>query len=131
MVISVCVVTRRWPPPWNKRRDQAIYDGPRVFREGVTRFSTLDDTAIDSWGGALGMNLLAPEFSQQIVLETAFVDVFGTDPDRNAKGSQLGFGICYQLPISNAVIFRADAMHGLRSNEEDLTGFRVEFRHKF
>lgn len=99
--------------------------------DGVTRFPTLDDTANDSWGGALGINLLAPEFSQQIVLETAFVDVFGTDPDRNAKGSQLGFGIRYQLPISNAVIFRADAMHGLRRNEEDLTGFRVEFRHKF
>lgn len=99
--------------------------------DGVTGLPTLDATANDTWGGALGINILAPEFTQQIVLEAAFLDVFGDDPNRNASGHELGFGVRYQLPISNAVIFRADAMHGIRENDTDLSGFRVELRHKF
>lgn len=99
--------------------------------DGVTGLPTLDATANDTWGGALGINILAPEFTQQIVLEASFLDVFGDDPNRNASGREIGFGVRYQLPISNAVIFRADAMHGIRENDTDLTGFRVELRHKF
>jgi len=99
--------------------------------DGVTGLPTLDATANDTWGGALGINILAPEYTQQIVLETAFLDVFGDDPNRNASGYELGFGVRYQLPISNAVLFRADAMHGIRENDTDLSGFRVELRHKF
>lgn len=99
--------------------------------DGVTGLPTLDATANQTWGGALGINIMAPEFSQQLILETAFLDVFGNDPTRNARGRQLGLGVRYQLPISNAVILRADAMHGFRQNDTDLTGFRVELRHKF
>ena len=99
--------------------------------DGVTNFPTLDSTAHDTYGAAIGINLLAPEFTQQIILETAFLDVMGNDPFRSAQGRQLGLGARYQLPLSNAVIFRADAMHGFRQNEADLTGIRFELRHKF
>ena len=99
--------------------------------DGVTNFPILDPSANDTYGAALGVNILAPEFTQQIILETAFLDVMGNDPSRTAQGHQIGFGIRYQLPISNAVIFRADAMHGIRQAEADLSGFRVELRHKF
>ena len=99
--------------------------------DGVTGFPTLDDTANDTFGAALGVNLMAPDFSQQLVLETAFLNVLGNDPLRSARGRQLGLGVRYQVPISNAVLFRADAMHGIRENDTDLTGFRLELRHKF
>jgi hypothetical protein len=99
--------------------------------DNMTGFPTLDPSANDTWGGAIGMNIFKQDFSQQLVLEAAMVEVLGNDPNRNAAGRQLGLGARYQLPLNNAVIFRADAMLGFLENADNLSGVRVELRHKF
>ena len=99
--------------------------------DGVTGFPTLDDTANDTFGAAFGLNILAPDFSQQLVLEFSALGVMGDGADRNAAGDQYGLGFRYQLPLSNAVILRVDGITGFLRNAEDNRGLRVEMRHKF
>ena len=57
--------------------------------------------------------------------------MIGDDPLRNAKGNQFALGARYQRPLSNSWIFRIDAMQGWRANDSDVTGARMELRHKF
>ena len=99
--------------------------------DNLTGYPTLDATANDTFGLALGVNLLADEFAQQLILEAAALGVIGDNPDRNAAGDQYGVGVRYQLPLSNSVIFRADAMVGFLRNDEDINGGRMEIRKKF
>ena len=99
--------------------------------DGMTGFPTLDATANDTFGMSLGLNLIASDFGQQLVVETSMLGVMGDDPNRNAQGDQYGVGFRYQLPLTNAIIFRSDAMYGFRRNDEDIHGFRMELRHKF
>ena len=80
---------------------------------------------------ALGLNLLADEFAQQLVVEAALLGVMGDAVDRNALGDQYGLGMRYQLPLNNSVIVRADAMVGFLRNDEDIRGARLELRKKF
>ena len=99
--------------------------------DGMTGFPTLDATANDTYGMALGLNVLPNDFSQQLVLEAALLGVMGDDATRNAPGNQYGLGVRYQLPLTNAIILRADAMVGFLDNDEDINGVRMELRHKF
>jgi len=99
--------------------------------DGLTGYPTLDATANDTFGCALGLNLLPNDFSQQLVVEAALLGVMGDDPNRNSVGDQYGVGVRYQLPLTNALIFRTDAMYGFRRGDEDINGFRMELRHKF
>ena len=99
--------------------------------DNLTGYPTLDATANDTFGLALGVNLLADEFAQQFIIEAAALGVIGDNPDRNALGDQYGLGVRYQLPLSNSVIFRADAMVGFLRNDEDINGGRMEIRKKF
>ena len=99
--------------------------------DNLTGYPTLDATANDTFGLALGVNLLADEFAQQFIIEAAALGVIGDNPDRNALGDQYGLGVRYQLPLSNSLIFRADAMVGFLRNDEDINGGRMEIRKKF
>ena len=101
--------------------------------DNLTGYPTLDATANDTYGMALGVNILSggDRFSQQLVLETAFLGVAGDDATRNANGDQYGVGFRYQLPLSNSVIFRSDGMVGFLRNDDDISGIRVEVRKKF
>lgn len=99
--------------------------------DGLTGYPTLDATANDTFGAAFGLNLLPNDFSQQLVVEAALLGVMGDDANRNAAGDQYGIGVRYQLPLTNAIIFRTDAMYGFRRGDEDINGFRMELRHKF
>lgn len=99
--------------------------------DGLTGYPTLDASGNDTFGGAIGMNLLSSNFDQQLVAEFAFLNTMGSNPNRNAPGDQYGFGLRYQLPVTNAVILRCDAMVGLLNNANDISGVRFEFRHKF
>lgn len=99
--------------------------------DGMTNYPTLDPTANDTYGGAFGINLIADDFSQQLVVETAMLGVMGNDATRNAPGEQLGLGFRYQLPLSNAVIFRADGMYGFLKDQPDVRGLRFELRQKW
>lgn len=99
--------------------------------DGLTGYPTLDASANNTYGGAFGLNLLPQDFSQQLVVETAIVQAFGEDATRIARGDQYGIGLRYQIPISNAVLLRFDAMHGFLDSDDDVSGIRFELRHKF
>ncbi|MEM9410680.1 MAG: hypothetical protein AAGA30_06175 [Planctomycetota bacterium] len=96
--------------------------------DGMTGYPTLDTNAADTFGYALGLNLIAQDFSQQLILETAAV--FRND-DSNLAGDQYGVGMRYQIPLSNSWIFRTDAMYGFFRNDYDDHGVRMELRKKF
>jgi len=99
--------------------------------DNLTNYPTLDATGSNTYGAAIGIDLLSPGFTHQLILETAFVQVFG-DPDlRNAPGNQYGIGARYQVPISNATLLRFDAMHGFLDDTNNISGVRAEFRWKF
>ncbi|MEY2479554.1 MAG: hypothetical protein QOI04_481 [Verrucomicrobiota bacterium] len=98
--------------------------------DNLTGFPKMDDTGHNTWGGSLGIEYLF-NLHQQIVFEVSGLDVFGDAKDRTAKGSQVGFGIRYQLPLNNAWLIRADAIVASRDNDQDLFGIRGELRRKF
>ena len=99
--------------------------------DGITNFPTLDATGNDTVGGALGLNILGDDFSQQLVVEMAMLGVMNADANRNAPGPQYGVGARYQLPLTNAIIFRMDGMYGFLEDQEDVNGVRLELRHKY
>lgn len=100
--------------------------------DGLTGFPTLDDTARDTYGGALGVSYLFA-LDQQLVAEIATVQTIGRDNavDRNAAGPEYAVGVRYQLPLDKAWIVRADAMFAWRTAAENLGGARLELRRKF
>jgi hypothetical protein len=97
----------------------------------LTGYPTLDATGAETYGAAFGIDLLAPEFTHQLILEAAVLQVYGDPVIRNAPGDQYGIGFRYQFPISNAHLLRFDAMHGFFDDADDVTGARAEFRWKF
>jgi hypothetical protein len=99
--------------------------------DNLTGYPTLDATGNDTYGAAVGVDLLAPEFTQQLILEAAVLEVFGDPVLRNAPGDQFGIGMRYQVPITNAHLLRFDVMHGWFENTDDVSGARAEFRWKF
>jgi len=99
--------------------------------DNLTGYPTLDATGNETAGAAIGLDLLAPEFTHQLILEAAFLQAFGDPAFRNAPGDQYGIGARYQVPISNAQLLRFDVMHGWFDNTDDATGARAEFRWKF
>lgn len=112
--------------------------GGVLFNEGIlfeidnlTDYPTLDATANDTYGAAIGVDLLSPEFQHQLILEAAVVQAYGEDANRNAAGNQYGVGARYQVPISNATLLRFDVMHGWLEDSRDVSGVRAEYRWKF
>ena len=96
--------------------------------DGLTGFPTIAAAANDVIGGALGLNLLGSGFNRQLVLEAAITFPYaGSD----LEGEQFAFGLRGQQPLTKAIILRVDAMYGKRSGLPDLTGVRLELRHKF
>ncbi|MBX9607062.1 MAG: hypothetical protein K2Y51_12640 [Gammaproteobacteria bacterium] len=100
--------------------------------DGLTGFPKLDDTANDTWGGALGVSYLF-NLEQQVVVEVAGLNPFDADnePGRVAKGHQYALGARYQRPLTKRWIFRTDAIYGVREHEANLAGIRAEMRMKF
>lgn len=100
--------------------------------DGITNFQTLDNTANDTYGGAIGLEYLF-NLDQQLVFEFATVQVAGGQNalDRNLSDDQYGYAIRYQIPFTNELIFRADAMYADQVGQKDLYGVRTEIRLKF
>jgi hypothetical protein len=122
--------------PQSVARDPGVGDilkntGILFEADGMTGYPTLDATGNDTYGAALGLNLLTPDFCQQLVLEGAFLQVHGNDANRIAPGDQYGLGVRYQRPLNHAVILRLDGMVGFLDNADDISGLRIELRHKF
>ena len=99
--------------------------------DGLTGYPRLDDTANNSWGGAVGVNILGPEFSWQLITEFAMVQTFGDGALRRIDGDQYAFGARFQMPISNAWLVRVDGMYSILEEDDNLSGARCELRWKF
>lgn len=99
--------------------------------DGLNGYPTLDDSAINTVGGAIGINLLGAALDRQLVLEGSIVHGYGSDAGRVTRGDQYGIGARYQLPLTNAVLMRLDTMYGFRESDFDLYGARAEIRYKF
>jgi hypothetical protein len=97
----------------------------------LTGYPTLDATANDTCGAAIGLDLLAPEFRHQLILEAAALHAFGDPALTSAPDDQYGLAARYQVPITNAHLLRFDVMHGWLENADDISGARAEFRWKF
>ncbi|MEO1617710.1 MAG: hypothetical protein AAFV88_17800 [Planctomycetota bacterium] len=97
--------------------------------DGLNGFATLDVTAADTGGCAIGVDLIGDQLDRQLLLEFAYLNRHG---DLSvAQGNQYAVGARYQFPISNATLLRFDVMHGWRDGEEDVYGTRMEYRWKF
>jgi hypothetical protein len=96
--------------------------------DGITGYPTLDATAKDSYGGALGVEYLF-KLDRQIVFETATVQRRGD----NKSGPQHSIGARYQHPFTKVWILRLDAMKGWEKGpgQKDIFGVRIELRRKF
>ena len=70
------------------------------------------------------------DLDQQIVVETAGLQVMGDDPGRPAADDQYATGLRYQIPLTNTWIRPADAMYGPLHSENDVAGPRMELRVK-
>ena len=99
--------------------------------DGLTGFPRLDDSANNTFGGAVGLNLLGPDLRWQLVTEFAMLATHGSRDNRIAPGNQYGFGARFQRPLTNSWIFRTDGMYGIRDQLGDIFGTRVELRYKF
>ena len=100
--------------------------------DGLTGFPKLDDTGHNAVGGALGMNYLFALNRQLVVEAAAFQVIEGeNEAGRAARGDEYALGLRYQYPLNEAWILRADAMHGWRTEDENLAGARFEIRRKF
>ena len=97
--------------------------------DALTGFPRLNDTGADAIGGAIGVEYLFG-LEQQVVAELAFQTPW--DNEEGITDTEIGFGVRYQRPLSNRLIFRADAMYGLilGANNPDLAGIRAELRLK-
>ncbi|WP_146452238.1 hypothetical protein [Bythopirellula polymerisocia] len=97
----------------------------------LTGYPTLDSTGNNTFGGAVGIDLLGNCFEQQLILEAATVQVMNSPADRVAQGDQYAVGLRFQKPLSHTLIFRTDAMYGILKDSPDIAGARVELRRKF
>jgi hypothetical protein len=95
--------------------------------DGVTGYPTIDPTARDSYGGAVGVEYLFKDLNHQIVLEAATVERRGN----NLLGAEHAVGARYQHPFTSTWIIRLDAMKGWRQGRSDVSGVRLELRRKF
>jgi hypothetical protein len=99
--------------------------------DNITNYPTLDATGHNSCGGALGIELLGPEFYYQFIVETAYVHVYGNPAERLAVGDQASISGRFQVALSKSVLFRTDVIYGALENAPDIVGGRIELRHKF
>ena len=97
--------------------------------DNITNYPTLDATGHNACGGALGIELLGPEFFYQLVLETAYVHVYGNPTDR--LGDQASVSGRFQVALSKSILLRTDLIYGALEDAPDILGGRVEIRHKF
>jgi hypothetical protein len=105
--------------------------------DALTGFQSLDATANDVFGGAIGVSYLF-DLSQQIVFEVGESirkdsDAVGTATD----GNQYGVGLRYQRNLSRAWLGRIDLIGATLENDQDsnldrnIVSAKLEFKRKF
>ncbi len=98
--------------------------------DGLTGFPKLDDTANNTWGGALGVEYLF-DLQHQIVVEWGTVQPRGDAAARSVQGRQNALGVRYQHNLDKAWLFRTDLITADRVNATHIAGIRFELRRKF
>lgn len=99
--------------------------------DALTGYPKLNDTGSNAWGGAIGLQYLF-NFDQQLLFEVATVQPFGTPiAGIGVANPQYGFGVRYQIALSRAWLFRADATYHINEGGQDNFGVRAEMRRKF
>ena len=99
--------------------------------DNITNYPTLDATGHNACGGALGIELLGPEFYYQFIVETAYVHVYGNPASRLAVGDQASISGRFQVALSKSILLRTDLIYGALEDAPDILGGRLELRHKF
>ena len=99
--------------------------------DGLTGYPTLNATGSNSYGGAVGINLMTADFRKQLVLEFASLDTYGDPALSAAAGHEYAIGTRYQTALNNRLIWRVDLMNGWFDNAPDIYGTRTEIRWKF
>jgi hypothetical protein len=99
--------------------------------DGLTGYPTLNATGSNSYGGAVGLNLLSADFRNQLVLEFASLDTYGNPALSAAAGPEYAIGTRFQTALNNRLIWRVDLMNGWFDNAPDIYGTRTEIRWKF
>lgn len=97
--------------------------------DGLNNHPILDDSAADTYGGAVGIDLIGANFDRQFVLEAAYVSPHGSRAFIN--GEQYGLGARYQWAMTHNTIIRLDGMYGWQRGDGDIYGTRIEYRWKF
>lgn len=98
--------------------------------DGLNGLATLDPTANDTAGGAIGVDLIGAELDRQWLLELAYLTPHGSR-NRRVPEDQFAAGTRYQFPVSHATLLRFDVMYGWRRGLPDVYGTRMEYRWKF
>lgn len=119
------------PQPLGRLQGPLKNTGINFESDLLTGYPTLDDSGNDTYGAALGVDLLGRQFDRQFIVETAVLQAFGDPVGRIAPGDEYALGVRYQKRLNNSLILRADAMRGWIENSRDISGARVELRHKF
>lgn len=99
--------------------------------DGLTGYPTLDASGFNTYGGAVGLNLLGHNVQDQWVVEFAALGTHGNEQIRLATDNQYAIGTRYQRPINNRSLIRTDLMYGWLLDQRDIAGIRVEYRWKF
>lgn len=106
--------------------------------DALTGFPSLDPTGHDAVGAALGLELLLdfdkanPALRKQLVFELAGQHTHGDAGDVGLPAEdELALGMRFQKPLSNCLIFRADATVGALSEADEYAALRLELRWKF
>ncbi len=97
--------------------------------DAITGFPSLTATGQNAAGGAIGLNMLGNGLDRQVVLELA--GAHATKTSTAVPGDQIAIGARIQEPLTNAIILRLDGMFGKRKGLSDVSGVRLELRHKF
>lgn len=100
--------------------------------DALTGYPKLNDTGSNAWGGAIGIQYLF-NLDQQLLFEVATVQPFDNPiPGIGVATPQYALGVRYQIPLSKAWLFRADATYQITEGaDEDTFGIRAEVRRKF
>ena len=99
--------------------------------DNITNYPTLNAAAHNTCGGAIGVNVMGEQFLNQLILEGAYVHPFGNQQQSLVLGDQYAVSGRYQRALTKSLILRMDIIYGVLLNAPDISGFRVELRHKF
>lgn len=120
------------PQPFASLNTLLINTGIVFEGDAITDFQTVENSANDTYGAAMGIQYLF-SLDKQLVFELATVQVLGGEQelDRNQFSPEYAGGMRFQLPLSNELILRTDGIYSIKEDQDNIFSARVELRLKF